>query len=77
MSKKFVPVFVDTLRDRQTTESFGEMIGSYPVLRVHDLDGHDIAGRINTNLTAGIVPVSEVLQQMRLGLDAFSRKKTK
>lgn len=73
MSKKFVPVFVDTLRDRQTTQSFGEIIGSYPVLRVHDLEGQDIAGRINTNPTAGIVSVDEVLRQMKLGLEKFGK----
>ena len=72
MSKKFVPVFIDTLRDRKTTLRFGEIVGSYPVLRVHDLKGQDVAGRINTNLTAGIVPVEDVLRQMELGLKKTS-----
>jgi len=68
MSQSFVPVFIDTLSDLTTTKRFGESFGSYPVLRIHDLFGQDIAGRINTNPSAGIVSVAEVLAQMRRGL---------
>jgi hypothetical protein len=77
MSARFVPVFIDTLTDSQTTKRFGESFGSYPVLRVHNLQGRDIAGRINTNLSAGIVPAAEVVEQMARGLKAFEAEKPK
>lgn len=70
-SSQFIPVFIDTLSDYRTTRRFAESYGSYPVLRVHDLSGQDIAGRINTNLTAGIVKPEDVLKQMKLGLRRF------
>ena len=54
-AEAFVPVFIDTLNDLETTKRFAEKYGSYPVLRVHDLKGRDIGGRIDTNRTAGIV----------------------
>lgn len=59
-----MPVFIDTLRDLKTTQRFQEKYGSYPVLRVRDLNGNDIGGRIDTNRTAGIVGVSELLKQL-------------
>lgn len=74
MSTRFVPVFIDTLTDSRTTKRFGESFGSYPVLRVHNLQGKDIAGRINTNLSAGIVPAAEVVEQMERGLNALKAK---
>ena len=60
----FVPVFVDTLKDLKTTKRFNEKYGSYPVLRIHNLNGQDIAGRIDGNLVAGRIPAVQVLKQM-------------
>ena len=73
-AKKFVPVFVDTLKDLKTTKRFKENYGSYPVLRIHDLKGRDIAGRIDGNKVAGRIPVAQMLEQFRLGLKKFPRK---
>ena len=67
-SKKFVPVFIDTLKDLKTTKRFRESYGSYPVLRVHDLSGKDIAGRIDGNRVAGKIPVSQMLEQFEKAL---------
>ena len=67
-SKKFVPVFIDTLKDLKTTKRFKESYGSYPVLRVHDLSGKDIAGRIDGNRVAGKIPVSQMLEQFEKAL---------
>lgn len=63
-SQEFIPVFVDTLKDHKTTKRFREKYGSYPVLRIHNTDGRDIAGRIDGNLVAGRIPVVQVLKQM-------------
>jgi hypothetical protein len=71
LSHKFVPVFIDTLKDHSTTERFEENFGSYPVLRVHDLQGNDIGGRIDTNPTAGIVGTGELTEQMNRALSVF------
>ncbi len=71
MSKKFVPVFIDTLTDLKTTKRFHESFGSYPVLRVHDLQGQDIGGRLNTNPTAGWVAPKKVVRQMEQALEKF------
>ena len=60
-----MPVFVDTLDRSQPYERFGEIYGSYPVLRIHDHDGRDLAGRLDGNLVAGRIPVEEVLEQLR------------
>lgn len=70
-SKKFVPVFIDTLTDLKTTRRFKESFGSYPVLRVHDLEGREIGGRLNTNPTAGRVPAKKVVRQMEQALERF------
>ena len=67
-SKKFVPVFIDTLNDLKTTKRFKESYGSYPVLRVHDLGGKDIAGRIDGNKVAGKIPVPKMLEQFAKAL---------
>ncbi len=42
----------------------GESWGSYPVLRVHDADGNDLAGRLDGNLVRGLIPVGDVLAQL-------------
>lgn len=60
-----MPVFVDTLDRNQPFERFGEIYGSYPVLRIHDHAGQDLAGRIDGNLVAGRIPVEEILEQLR------------
>ena len=75
-SKKFIPVFVDTLKDLKTTKRFKENYGSYPVLRVHDLKGKDIAGRIDGNKVAGKIPVKEMLAQFEKALKVATEKKS-
>ena len=40
---------MDTLDPNQPYERFGESYGSYPVLRIHDHGGRDLAGRIDGN----------------------------
>jgi hypothetical protein len=70
-SADFVPVFVDTLDRSQPYERFGESYGSYPVLRIHDHDGRDIAGRIDGNAVRGLIPVDEVLEQLEYGVSHF------
>lgn len=64
-SRAFVPVFIDTLNDAETTRKFGEHYGSYPVLRVHDLKGKDIGGRLDGNACAGALPLEQVLDQLK------------
>ena len=58
-SADFVPVFVDTLDRSQPYERFGESYGSYPVLRVHDHAGGDLAGRLDGNLVRGKTAYAE------------------
>jgi len=76
MSTLFVPVFIDTLKDLETTERFGENYGSYPVLRIHDHQGREIGGRLDTNPTAGIVGVGELTEQFKKALEEFERRRT-
>ena len=64
-------MFVDTLDPGQPYEHFGESWGSYPVLRVHDHEEHDLAGRLDGNAVAGRIPTVQVLSQMAKGLAAF------
>ena len=72
--KAFVPVYIDTLTDLPQTKRFGENYGSYPVLRIHDHAGKDIAGRIDGNKVAGRIPVPDMLAQMQRGLKAFAQR---
>jgi hypothetical protein len=66
-----VPVFVDTLDSSQPYERFGESFGSYPVLRIHDHDSDDLAGRLDGNPVRGRIPVDDVLDQLERGRQAF------
>ena len=70
-SRDFVPVFIDTLDRSQPYERFGEHWGSYPVLRVHDHEERDLAGRLDGNPVQGAIPVEEVLAQMARGVEAY------
>ncbi len=70
-SRDFIPVFIDTLKDLKTTRRFKEKYGSYPVLRIHDHEGRDLAGRIDGNRTAGRIPVDEILVLLDRGLKSF------
>lgn len=67
-----MPVFVDTLDRTQPFERFGESYGSYPVLRIHDHQGNDLAGRIDGNLTRGRISSEELLAQLARGRAAFA-----
>ncbi len=73
-SRRFVPVFIDTLKDLKTTRRFKERYGSYPVLRIHDHAEKDLAGRIDGNRVAGKIPVPQLLDQLRKGLKSFKKK---
>ena len=70
-SAAFVPLFIDTLDRSKPYRAFGEQFGSYPVLRIQDADGQDLAGRIDGNRVAGAIPVDDVLDQLERGLAAF------
>lgn len=73
-SQEFVPVFIDTLKDLKTTKRFKEKYGSYPVLRVHNVKGKDIAGRLDGNLVAGQIPAFQVLKQMQYAKTVLQRQ---
>jgi hypothetical protein len=68
-----VPVFVDTLDRSKPYERFGESWGSYPVLRIHDHEGNDLAGRLDGNPLRGRIPVEDMLAQFERGRSAFVR----
>ncbi len=68
-----MPVFIDTLAEPEPYKRFDENYGSYPVLRIHDHESHDLAGRLDGNQVAGAIPTGEVLDQFRRGLLAFGR----
>ena len=69
MSKRDQPIVMEA---KAITKRFGENYGSYPVLRIHDHAGKDIAGRIDGNKVAGRIPVPDMLAQMQRGLKAFA-----
>ena len=66
-------MFVDTLDRSQPYEHFGESYGSYPVLRVHDHEGNDLAGRLDGNAVRGRIPVDDVLAQLDKGRREYGR----
>ena len=72
LSAGFVRVFVNTLRDDATTQRFHEFQGSYPVLRVLDLNLQDLTPRLDGNPVAGAIPLAQVKQQLRDGFRAFA-----
>lgn len=72
-SERFVPVFIDTLKNIPQTERFQERVGSYPVIRVHNLQGEDIGGRLDTNPTAGITSATDLIKQMDGALRQFRK----
>lgn len=72
-SAAFVPVFIDTLDPEQPYEAFGEIYGSYPVLRVHDHARGDLAERVDGNPVRGHIPAQQVLDQLERGRAAFER----
>jgi hypothetical protein len=65
-----VPLFVNTLFDDVTTKRFGEMQGSYPVLRIFDEHEKEIAKRIDGNPVRGAIPVEQILRQFQQALNA-------
>ena len=67
----FVPVFIDTLTDHDTTKQFGESYGSYPVLRVQNLKREDLCTRLDGNLVHGKLSVEQVLAVLDEGLSRF------
>lgn len=74
-SAEFVPVFIDTLDRSQPFERFGESYGSYPVLRVLDHQGEDLAGRLDGNPVRGHIPVEDVLAQLERGARAWRARR--
>ncbi len=48
------------------------MYGSYPVLRIHDHVGQDIAGRLDGNPVRGRIPIDDMLAQLERGRRAFA-----
>lgn len=72
-SGAFVPVFVDTLDKSKPYARFGESYGSYPVLRIHDHQGRDLAQRVDGNPVRGRIPVDELLAQFEEGRRAYAR----
>lgn len=67
-------MFVDTLDRSKPYEHFGESWGSYPVLRIHDHEGNDLAGRLDGNPVRGRIPVSDMLEQLERGREAWASR---
>lgn len=55
----------------QPIARFGESWGSYPVLRVFDHKGDDLAGRLDGNPLRGRLPIVAILDQLERGRAAF------
>ena len=70
-----MPVFIDTLEDLETTRRFEERYGSYPVIRIHDHAERDLAGRLDGNKVAGLIPVRDLLARLERGLAAFEKSR--
>ena len=70
-----MPVFIDTLAPRGGSdyERFGEIYGSYPVLRIHDHRSRDLAERIDGNPLLGRIPVESIVKLLEDGHRAFDR----
>ncbi len=66
-----MPLFIDTLDRSQPYEFYDESWGSYPVLRIHDHEGRDLAGRLDGNAVRGRLPIDDVLAQLEQGRRAF------
>ena len=43
------------------------------MLRVHDHEGRDLAGRLDGNAVRGEIPTQEVLDQLARGREAYGR----
>ena len=63
------------MKDIKTTKRFDESYGSYPVIRVHDHQERDLAGRLDGNLVLGEIPVSQLLEQLARGEKKFRTRK--
>jgi len=72
-ARDFVPVFIDTLNDLETTKRFDENYGSYPVLRVHDHEQVDLVIRLDGNPVRGEIPIPQLLELMDRGLEKFRK----
>ena len=73
-SQAFVPLFIDTFDRTKPYALYGEQFASYPVLRVFDHEGKDIAGRLDSTRTRGKIPVEDILGQFERGLAAWRER---
>jgi hypothetical protein len=44
------------------------------VLRIHDHEGRDLAGRLDGNVVRGVIPAAEVLEQLETGRVAWAKR---